>query len=113
MLPERQSEKAKKIGRVTVWLESSKKPVQFRNFSLSACCALSLASETQPHWRSLARLKGKPEPGTGPVIKKGRQKKMRIVVSFLRYLQTKNGNAIQHLSTSGVQNVGLWGGEEA
>lgn len=28
----------------------------------------------QPHWRSLARLKGEPEPGTELVIRKGEQK---------------------------------------
>ena len=38
-------------------LRSQRRPIQFRNFSLSNCCALSLASEAQPHWRSWARLK--------------------------------------------------------
>lgn len=38
---------------------------------------------------------------------------MIIVVSFFEICTNKNSSANQHLSTSGMQNVGLWGGKEA
>lgn len=100
-------------NRVTVRLKSSKKPVQLRNFSVSTCCALRLASETQPHWRSLARLKGKREPGIEAVIRKGGQKKKNenTGIVFEIYKQKRECNsAFKHVRCTECWMMGRKGG---
>ena len=74
---------------------------------MSTCFDLNLASEAQPHWRSWPELTDKAELNTDQLAGRKTEKKIRIVVLFLRHT-----NKLQCNSALNVQNIGFEGGKE-